>query len=127
MDSTDLSQLSRRERQIMDLLFEHGSLTAQQVTDLLDDAPSYTTVRTLLRRLEEEKKYIQHTKLGRQFVYAPVSPKEQVRQRSLQHMLKTFFKGSISEAVATFLSDPDTQLTEEELAELENLINNAKK
>lgn len=127
MDSSEIPKLSKREQQIMDLLYEHGPMTAQQVTEGLADAPSYTTVRTLLRRLEETKKQIKHTKSGRQYVYEPLASPARLKKLNLKHVLKTFFRGSISEAVATFLSDPDTQLTEEELIELEELIKKAKK
>lgn len=127
MDSSEIPKLSKREQQIMDLLYEHGPMTAQQVTEGLADAPSYTTVRTLLRRLEETKKQIKHTKSGRQYVYEPLESPSKLKKLNLKHVLKTFFRGSISEAVATFLSDPDTQLTEEELNELEELIKKAKK
>ena len=125
MDPSKLQQLSRRERQIMDLFFQKGKLTAQEVTDLLEDAPSYTTVRTLLRILEE-KGHLQHSKSGRQYVYEAASPTENVRQHSLKHVLKTFFGGSITEAVATFLDQPDTDLSATELEELESLIQKAK-
>lgn len=125
MNPSKLQQLSRRERQIMDLIFQKGKLTAQEVTDLLEDAPSYTTVRTLLRILEE-KGHVQHSKSGRQYVYEAASPTENVRQHSLKHVLKTFFGGSITEAVATFLDQPDTKLSSSELQELESLIQKAK-
>ncbi len=126
MSPSKLQQLSRRERQIMDLFFQKGKLTAQQVTDLLDDAPSYTTVRTLLRILEE-KGQLSHVKSGRQYVYQAVEAKDEVKQHSLKHLLKTFFGGSITEAVATFLDNPDTELSAEELEELDKIVQAAKK
>ena len=125
MNQPDLQKLSRRERQIMDLFFATGQMTAQDVTDQLEDAPSYTTVRTLLRILEE-KGHLKHSKSGRQYVYQPVSAPDQVRQHSLQHLLKTFFGGSITKAVATFINNPDTNLSEQELNDLEDIVKNAR-
>ena len=126
MDPSQLQKLSRRERQIMDLFFQYGSMTAQQVTDRLSDAPSYTTVRTLLRILEE-KGHLKHSKLGKQYVYKARAAAEKLRQHSLKHVLKTFFGGSITEAVASFINHPDTDLSEEELKELEQIVKRAKR
>ncbi len=115
--------LSRRERQIMDLLYEGGKLSAREVMERMSDAPSYATVRSILRILED-KGHVQHEKSGRQFIY---TPREDVRDKSLRHTLKTFFGGSISQAVATFINDPESELTHEELDELSDLIEQAKK
>jgi len=125
MNSSDLPQLSRRERQIMDLIFEHGELTAQQVMEQMPDAPGYATVRSLLRILKE-KGHLVHYKSGRQFVYKSATSTEKVRKKSLSHVLKTFFGGSLSEAVATFINDSDSDLTNAELDELEAIIKAAK-
>ncbi len=122
----ELPPLSRRERQIMDLLYANQQMSAQDVTEQLPDAPSYTTVRTLMRILEE-KGHLKHHKSGRQFIYQPTKEPEKVRQSSLQHLLKTFFSGSISEAVATFIDHPENKLSEEELKELEAIVKKAKK
>ena len=113
MSQENLPNLSRRERQIMDLLFEHGSLSARAVTNFLPDAPSYTTVRTLLRILEE-KGHLKHSTQGRQFIYETVIQPEKERGHRLQHILKTFFGGSITEAVATFINNSDTELSKTE-------------
>ena len=120
MESPNLQQLSRRERQIMTLLFEHGKMTAKEVLAKLADAPSYTTVRTLMRILEE-KGHLTHFQLGKQYVYEPVSQPKEVRQQSLQQLLKTFFGGSITKAVATFINHPDTKMSESELEDLLSL------
>ena len=125
MDNSKLQNLSRRERQIMDLFFQNGEMTAQAIRDQMENAPNYTTVRTLLRILEE-KGHLSHTTSGRQYVYKPISSPEKVRQHSLQHLLKVFFGGSITEAVATFLNHPDTKLSSEELKELEKIVQKAK-
>lgn len=126
MSEDSLQNLSRRERQIMDLLFKNGDMSARDVTDKLADAPSYTTVRTLMRILEEKGHLSHHTE-GRQYIYQTVVQPEKERNNRLNHILKTFFSGSITEAVATFINQPDTNLSGEEIEELEALIKQAKK
>ena len=126
MQAPKLEHLSRRERQIMDLLFEHGEVSAQSVTELMEDAPSYTTVRTQLRILEE-KGFVSHRKESRSFLYKPKISPEKLRHNRLSHVLKTFFQGSLTEAVATFVNHPDSTLSQEELDELTAIIEAAKK
>lgn len=126
MSIFDLTSLSRRERQIMDLFFENGALTANQITELLPDNPSNATVRTLLRILED-KGQLSHDKKGRQFVYFTLVRQGEAKQSAFKDLLKTFFKGSLTDAVATFINDPDTDMTDEELDELEDLVKQAKK
>lgn len=126
MEIPDPHQLSRRERQIMDLFFQHGELSAQMVQDHLEDAPGYATVRSLLRILED-KGHLTHYKSGRQFIYRPAAGVEKVKHHRLRHLLRTFFSGSISEAVATFIQDPDNDLNPEELEELAKIIRQARK
>ncbi|PHN03668.1 BlaI/MecI/CopY family transcriptional regulator [Flavilitoribacter nigricans] len=125
MEIPDPHQLSRRERQIMDLFFQHGELSAQAVQEQLPDAPGYATVRSLLRILEE-KGHLSHSKSGRQFIYRPVAGVEKVKHQRLNHLLRTFFGGSISEAVAAFIQDPDNDLRPEELEELDKIIREAR-
>lgn len=117
--------LSRRERQIMDILYEHQQLSAKEVMEKMEDAPGYATVRSLLRILEG-KGHLKHHKSGRKFVYQPTQQKEMVQHNSLKHTLKTFFGGSITQAVATFINDPESKLSEKELDELSELIEQAK-
>lgn len=125
MKTPQLQQLSRRERQIMDLIFEHGELSAKEVMEHMEDAPSYATVRSILRILEE-KGFVNHRKSSRLFLYkAAISPEKQ-RHTSMKKLLQTFFGGSISEAVATFINHPESQLSQNELAELEAIIQAAK-
>jgi len=126
MSIFDLTSLSRRERQIMDLFFQNGPLTANQITELLPDNLSNATVRTLLRILED-KGQLAHEKKGRQFVYFTIVRHGEASQNAFKNMLKTFFKGSLTDAVATFINDPDTEMTNEELEELEDLVKKAKK
>ena len=118
------SQLSRRENQIMDIVYELGEATAAQIQARLPDAPSNSSVRTLLRILEE-KGFLIHRAEGGKFVYAPVVPTEKVEQSAIKHLLKTFFGGSASRAVVRLLSTAD--LSEEELDELSQLIEQARK
>lgn len=125
MSENQLQNLSRRERQIMDLFFQNGALSANQITDLLPDNPSNATVRTLLRILED-KGHLTHEKQGRQFIYQTVKQHENISRNVFKDMLKTFFKGSLTDAVATFINDPETEMTEEELSELEALVKKAK-
>jgi len=125
MSHLPLQNLSRRERQIMDLFFQNGALSANQVRELLPDNPSNATVRTLLRILED-KGQLQHEKKGRQFIYATVSQHDTTSRSVFKDMLKTFFKGSLTDAVSTFINDPETALTNEELDELEALVKKAK-
>ncbi len=125
MKDASLQQLSKRERQIMDIIYQYGNLTAQEVRDKMEDPPGYATVRKILGILEE-KGYLKHSKSGRQYVYEATIAPEKIRKKSLNHVLKTFFQGSISEAVASFLDHSDQHLTDEELDELESLIATAK-
>jgi len=126
MSYLSLQNLSRRERQIMDLFFQNGALSANQVTELLPDNLSNATVRTLLRILED-KGQLMHEKKGRQFIYFTVSQHATTSRSVFKNMLKTFFKGSLTDAVATFINDPETEMTAEELDELEALVKKAKK
>lgn len=126
MASKKRPELSKRERQIMDLIYKNGDMTAKAVMENMADAPVYATVRSLLRILEE-KGHLQHYKKGKQFVYQAVAEPEKVGRNSLKHLLQTFFKGSITEAVATFINDPESNLSEQELDELDELIKKARK
>lgn len=125
MKGSSLQNLSKRERQIMDIIFQHGPLTAREIMDKMEAPPVYATVRKLLSILEE-KGHLVHAKSGRQYVYSATLSPDKARKKSLNHLLKTFFKGSISEAVATFLDQSDQDLSEAELEELENLIAKAR-
>jgi predicted transcriptional regulator len=123
---TELPHLSRRERQIMDIIFARGQATATEVLELLPDEPNRTTVRTLLRILEE-KGHLQHAKQGREFVYSPRHARERVGRSAFHKVLRTFFDGSLEKAVAAHLTDPEAQLTPSELERLTTLINAARK
>ncbi|HSA55885.1 MAG TPA: BlaI/MecI/CopY family transcriptional regulator [Gemmatimonadaceae bacterium] len=126
MSERRLRQLSRRERQIMDVIFRRGSATASDVHAGLPDAPSYSAVRAMLRILEE-KGHLTHTSDGPRYVYAPVMSRSAARQSALRQVVRTFFDGSASKAVATLLDMSGGNLSEQELQELEALIARARR
>ena len=117
--------LSRRERQIMDAVFQLGEATANQIGDILPDAPSNSTVRMLLRILEE-KGQLKHRKEGRSFIYQPAQSSETVQASAISHLVKTFFGGSTARAVAGLIDHSETEITDEEAEELGQLIEHAK-
>ena len=116
--------LSRRERQILDILYARSSATAAEVKDALPDPPSYSTVRALLRILEE-KGHARHEAQGTRYVYLPLVSRENARQSALTRIVKTFFEGSAAQA-ATALVDSGS-LSDDELARLSALIDRARK
>ncbi len=120
------SQLTRREREIMDILFSlggEGTITAIQ--EKMSDAPTRPALRSLLTILES-KGHLKHRKDGREFVYAPTRSLLKEGQTTLGRVVRTFFNGSLTQAFASYLSDPRTSLTEGEIAELSSLIEQAK-
>jgi predicted transcriptional regulator len=117
--------LSRRERQIMDVIYREGEATAAEVRAALDDPPSYSAVRALLRILEE-KVHLRHREDGIRYVYLPTQPAQSAARANLRRVVQTFFGGSIEKVVATLLSEKEAQLTEEEIARLNALIENAR-
>ncbi len=124
--NSDEIGLSRRERQIMDVIYAMGEATALEVHTALPDAPSRTAVRTILRILEE-KGHLSHRQDGIRFVYRPCRAREAAGPSALQRVLRIFFDGSIEKAVASHLLDPDASLTSEELNRLASLIRKARK
>jgi predicted transcriptional regulator len=118
--------LTRRERQIMDVLYASGRATAAQVRERMPDPPSYSAVRALLRILEE-KGHARHEQDGPRYVYVPAVPAGRARRTALTHLVRTFFQGSAERAVAAILESSDTRLTEEELNRLEQLIEQARR
>jgi BlaI family penicillinase repressor len=117
--------LSRRERQIMDLLFRVGKATAADVMEGLPDAPSYSAVRALLRILEQ-KGHIRHEEEGRAYVYMPLVRRADARQSALSHLLKTFFDNSAEQAVAALLAIRGEKMSDAELERMSRLIDAAK-
>lgn len=118
--------LSRRERQIMDILFARGRATGQEIQGGLPDQPNYSSVRTILRVLER-KGYVRHSEEGLRYVYEPTVPREAARTSALQRIIRTFFDGSAKEAVAALLDPSAFHLSEEELKELARIVDRAKK
>ena len=123
---TTPAPLSRRERQIMDYLFQRGRATAAEVMEGIADPPSYSAVRALLRTLEE-KGHVAHEELGRAYVYKPTVARDQARKSALRHMLKTFFSGSPEQAMAALLDLSGPRMSGEELDRLASLVEKAKK
>ncbi len=125
-DKAAAAQLSRRERQIMDALFEAGELSAQDVRAAIPDAPGYSAVRALLAKLVE-KKIIDFREDGPRYIYFPVVAQEEARASALQKMLKTFFGGSTAAAVNALLGMNKEQLNTDEIAQLQKAIDDATK
>lgn len=118
--------LSRRERQIMDILFRRGRSTAADVMADLPDDPSYSTVRTQLRVLEQ-KGHVRHEEDGLRFVYTPVVARHAARKSALRHVIETFFDGSPEKAVAALLGGEATKLSDEQLDRITDLLAKARK
>jgi predicted transcriptional regulator len=118
--------LSRRERQIMDVLFQRGSASVADVMADMPDPPSYSAVRAMLAKLEQ-KGHVSHRDEGRAYVYSPVVRKDAARRSALKHLLKTFFDNSTEQAVAALLELRAPRLDEQELARLEQLVRRAKR
>jgi predicted transcriptional regulator len=126
MTRAALAQLSRRERQIMDIIYREGQATAAEVLAQLPDPPSYSAVRAMLRVLEE-KGHLRHKQLGPRYIFVPKVPRDNARRSALQHLLQTFFDGSREMMVATLLDDAPSELSKEELNRMAELIAQAKK
>lgn len=117
--------LSRRERQIMDILYRQGKASANDVRDAMPDAPSYSAVRAMLRVLEE-KGHVKHQEEGMKYVYSPVVAAGKAKRSAVKHVLETFFDGSAEQAVAALLDVSSSKLTREELDRMAALIEKAK-
>ena len=112
---------SRRERQIMDVVFARGRASVTDVLAEMPDPPTRTAVRTMLRILEG-KGHLAHDKRGREFIYRPTTPRNRAARSALRRVLDVFFDGSFEKAAATHLLDPGSDLSEEELARVAALI-----
>ena len=116
--------LSRRERQIMDIIYARGRATAAEVNAQLPDPPSYSAVRTLLRILEE-KGHIRHREEGPHYIYLPTQARKKASRSALRRLVETFFEGSLANTVAA-LVDEGAKLSPEELRRIEGIIKKAK-
>ncbi|HEY7335455.1 MAG TPA: BlaI/MecI/CopY family transcriptional regulator [Bryobacteraceae bacterium] len=119
-------QLSRRERQIMDILYQRGKSSASEVREAMPDAPSYSAVRAMLRILEE-KGHVRHQAEGLKYVYLPTLAREKAKRSAVKHLLDTFFDDSPEQIVAALLDVSSTRLTREELDRMAAMIEQAKK
>jgi predicted transcriptional regulator len=117
--------LSRRERQIMDIVYELAEATAQEVMERLPDPPSYSAVRAMLRKLED-KGHIMHKELGARYVFYPVIDHEQASRNAISRLVKTFYDGSAAQAVNALLGMSFHDISREELEEIENMIASVK-
>ncbi len=120
------STLSRRERLIMDILYRLGRATASEVRGQLAGDPAYSTVRAQLRVLEG-KGHIRHEEQGLRYVYLPKVPREKLQRSVLRYTIETFFEGSPEKAVATLLGKGGSDVSEEQLDRMSELIEKAKK
>ena len=118
--------LSRREREIMDVIYRLGSASVADVLPRLTDAPGYSAVRAMLRVLEE-KGHIRHEEKDLRYVFFPTVPRDQARRSAAAHLLETFFNGSMEQAVATLLDVTARDLTPGDLDRLSKLIESARK
>ncbi len=121
-----LTHLSRRERQIMDVLFASGESAAADVRKALPDPPSYSSVRTLLGVLEE-KGHVRHRRRGRAYLYTPVVTQAAAGRAQLKHVVRTFFEDSVEQTVATLLSMSSTRVRREELDHLFEVLESRRK
>ncbi|MDZ4702232.1 MAG: BlaI/MecI/CopY family transcriptional regulator [Rhodothermales bacterium] len=124
MTTPQHEHLSRRERQIMDVIYQKGKATAAEVMDQIPDAPSYSAVRALMRILVE-KGHLSYALSGNRYIYKPTVSRQTAKHNALQHVLSTFFEGSVSQAMVALLDLTD-ELPEDELERLSVLIEKAK-
>ena len=118
--------VSRRERQILDILYQRGRATAAEVLAALPEPPSYSAVRALLRILEE-KGHVRHEQDGPRYIYLPTVARDNAQRSALRHILQTFFDGSAEQAISALLGDASAKLSRAELDRLARLIDSARK
>jgi len=118
--------LTRREREIMDILHRRGRATAHEVLDDLAEPPSYSSVRTFLRLLEE-RGHVRHVQDGPRYVYLPTVERKDAQRSAMAHLVETFFDGSVESAVATLVESSRPKLSAEELGRIASLVAKAKK
>ena len=122
----ELRGLSRRERQIMDFLFQRGKASVGEVMDGIPDPPGYSAVRATLRTLEQKGR-VTHEEDGRAYIYRPTIRRDAARKSALTHVLKTFFDNSAEQAVAALLELKGPRISEAELDRVSRLVENARK
>ena len=117
--------LSKREQQLMELVYEHGKLTTPQATELLPGSSANSTVRTLLKILEE-KGHLRHEETNGKYTYYPTRPRKAAARQAIQNVAETFFRGSVGGLMLSLLSEPTTNLSEAEIEQMEALIQKAR-
>src|SRR5260370_32895250 len=120
------AQLSRRERQVLDVLYQARRATCAEVQKTMTDPPSYSAVRTFLRILEE-KELVRHEQDGARYVYIPTVERESASRSALRHVLNTFFAGSATQAISALLNEDSKHLSEKDLKRLSVMIEQARK
>jgi len=125
MSRKTMADLSRRERQIMEVVFQRGAATAQEVREALPDPPSYSAVRALLR-IMEEKGHLKHKKRGARYVFHPTMPRTSAKRSVLRHVVQTFFDGSVENTVAALMDVSGSRLSGEEFKRLAAIIDQAR-
>jgi predicted transcriptional regulator len=126
MKTPPTHELSRRERQIVDILYARGRSTAAEVQIALPDPPSYSAVRAMLRILEE-KGHVRHEQDGPRYVYLPTVARDNAKRSALRHVLRTFFDGSTEQAISALLDDASTKMSDGELDRLARMIDEARR
>ena len=121
-----LQSLSRRERQIMEILFQRGKASAAEVREAMTDAPGYSAVRAMLRILEE-KGHVKHQAEGLKYVYVPSITRDKAKRTAVKHLMETFFNGSPEHVMAALLDVSSRQLSSEELDRMAQMIEQARK
>jgi BlaI family penicillinase repressor len=118
-------KLSRRERQVMDIVYARKQVTAAEIHEALPDRPTFSATRAVIRTLEE-KGHLRHKERGLRYVYLPMIPLDKAKRSALAHVVSTFFQGSPSNLVATLLDSATSKISDEELNRLEELVRRAK-
>ena len=121
-----LQSLSRRERQIMDILYQRAKASASEVRESMEDAPSYSAVRAMLRILEQ-KGHVKHRAEGLKYVYVPVLGRDKAKRSAVKHLLDTFFSNSPEQVMAALLDVSSKHLTRDELDRMAEMIEKAKR
>jgi predicted transcriptional regulator len=126
MQKNQEHHLSRRERQIMDIIHRRGKATVAEVSESLPDPPSYSAVRAMMRILEE-KGHLKHRQEGARYVYMATQSREKASRSALKRVIATFFDGSIEQAVSALIDSSDAKLSGTELDKIQQIIDQAKK
>ena len=121
-----LNDLSRRERQIIEIVYFKGSASVGDVSEQMPDAPTYSTVRAFMRILEE-KGYLKHKKVGVKYIYSPTHPRRDTRISALKTVFQTFFDSSVENTLTALLDISDSKLSDKDFEKLSKLIKKSKK